>query len=144
NLHHAADAAALAAAMDLRLGKSSSAATATATSYLHDLNGIANAQITVNIPPSEGSFAGRNGFAEVIAASPYSTRIMQAVGMNSQPSLTARAVAGYQASTSGGAIDVLDPDPAQTTVNVGTVPLSLTSLPAILGGLEVLGVGTVK
>src|SRR5947207_2137204 len=64
SLHHATDSAATAAAMDLLLGKTSVQATATATMYLHDLNGMPDAQPTINIPPLEGPYAGRSGYVE--------------------------------------------------------------------------------
>src|SRR4029078_10269725 len=55
NLKQATDAAATAGAMDLLLGKNSGTATTTATSYLRDLNGFSDAQVTINTPPLQGS-----------------------------------------------------------------------------------------
>jgi len=142
NLHHATDAAATAAAMDLLLGHSTAQATATATSYVTALNGLADAQTTVNIPPVQGPYAGQANYVEVIATRSYQTRIIQLLGSASQQTITTRSVANYQASTAGGVIDVLDPTPP--ALSVSGVPPVLPSYPAILGGLEVLGLGTVS
>ena len=94
NLQHATDAAATAAAMDLLENKTSATAVATAATYLQILNGFADAQITTNIPPSSGPFAGKIGFVEVIATRQHSTAIMQVVG-------EAFAVADYRAGSRG-------------------------------------------
>ncbi len=142
NLHHATDAAATAGAMDLLLGKTTSQATTTATSYITDLNGLADAQTTVNIPPVQGVYAGRNNYLEVIATRPYQTRIMHLLGVSSQQTISMRSVASYQASTAGGAIEVLDPTPPPLAISA-MLP-TLPAYPALLGGLEVLGLGTVS
>ena len=71
DLHHATDAGAMAAAMDLLLGKSSASATSTATTYIAGLNGFNDAQTTVNIPPQTGPYAGQSNFAEVISTRSY-------------------------------------------------------------------------
>src|SRR5690242_2788333 len=84
NLRHASDAAACAGAMDLVLGKSSSAATQTATTYVTSLNGFADAQTTVNIPPLQGTYAGQSTYVEVIASRTYQTRLIHLLGANSQ------------------------------------------------------------
>jgi hypothetical protein len=141
NLQHAVDAAATAAAMDLLLGDSNSTATATATNYVQNLNGFAGAQVTMNIPPQSGAYTGRVGFVEVLSTIQYNTQIMQIVGAAPQSQVTARAVAGSESSTAGAAIVVLDPKPAP--VSIGPIPtLTIPSYPALIGGLEVLGAGT--
>jgi hypothetical protein len=142
NLHHATDAAAMAGAMDLRLGKPSAAAAATAVSYVRDLNGLADAQTTVNIPPLQGDFAGRSNYVEVIATRVYSTRLIHIAGAKSQQTFLARSVAGYQPSTTGAAIVVLDPNPPPLTIS--PIPPTLPAYPALVGGLETLGLGTVS
>ncbi len=141
NLHHATDAAAMAGAMDLRLGKTSASANDTAVLYLTSLNGFSDAQPVVNIPPLQGNYAGQAGYVEVLATRNYQTRLMHILGANSQQPLMTRSVAGCQASTSGSAIVVLDPNPAQLSIT--GVPPVLPSYPALIGGLEVLGLGTV-
>ena len=140
DLRHATDAAAMASAMDLRLGKTAAAATATAISYINNLNGLADAKVTVNIPPLQGAFAGQSNYVEVIATRIYQTQLIQFAGANSQQTYQARAVAGYQSSTAGAAIVVLNPAPSSLTIT--PVPPVLPAYPAILGGLEVLGAGT--
>lgn len=141
DLHHATDAAATAAAMDLRLGKSSATAKDTAASYVSGRNGMTNAQITVNIPPLAGSYAGQSGFVEVIATKTYNTRLIHTLGVNPSQTYSVRSVAGCRASTKGAAIVVLDPNPSSLSINA-MLP-TLPSYPALIGGLEVLGLGTV-
>jgi hypothetical protein len=142
DLHHATDAGAMAAAMDLLLGKSSASATSTATTYIAGLNGFTDAQTTVNIPPQTGPYAGQSNFAEVISNRSYQTRFMQIVGANSLQTLSTRSVAGVQTSTAGAAVVVLDPNPSQ--ISVSGVPAILPAYPAIVGGLEVLGLGSMN
>ena len=142
NLQHGTDAAATAAAMDLLENKSNATAVATAASYLQTLNGFADAQITTNIPPSSGPYTGKTGFVEVIATRQHPTAIMQMVGAALQSPITARAVAGFQPSTAGAAVIVLDPSPPSLQVNA-MLP-TLASYPALLGGLEMPGAGAVQ
>jgi Flp pilus assembly protein TadG len=139
---HAADAAATAAAMDLFQGGSAATANATATQFVESYNLLATANVTVNIPPTSGAFAGRPTFVEVIVSLPAQTFFVGAMGSNITGPLVSRAVAGYQISTSGTAVMVLDPSPPQlsTAVALPQIP----SLPAILGGLEVLGAGDLQ
>src|SRR4051812_36644532 len=66
NLQHVTDAAATAAAMDLRLGKSQSDAMATAIEFIHDANKLPDATVAVNIPPVNGRYAGEAGYVEVL------------------------------------------------------------------------------
>jgi hypothetical protein len=141
DLHHATDAGATAGAMDLLLGKPPAAATATATSYVSSLNGMADAQITVNIPPLQGDFSGQANYVEVLAKRVYQTRLMHILGASSQQPYTTRSVAGIRASTAGAAIVVLNPNPAP--LSMSPIPMVLPAYPALIGGLEVLGLGTV-
>lgn len=143
NLQHAADAAATAAAVDISLGKSENVAAATAGDYLQTRNSLANAQLTVHIPPASGAYAGRAGFVEVQAETPYQNKIMQALGAADQLQIPTRAVAGRVAATSGAAIVVLNSNPPP--LEIDSIPSLLTlSYPALIGGLEVLGLGTVR
>src|SRR5262249_13811494 len=66
-LQHAADAAATAAAMNLKLGKDAGTATATAIEVIQISNSMPSVSVTVNIPPSNGLFAGLANHVEVIA-----------------------------------------------------------------------------
>ncbi|HEX4144934.1 MAG TPA: pilus assembly protein TadG-related protein [Pirellulales bacterium] len=145
NLQHAADAAATAAAMDLLENKTNAAATATAASYLQTLNGFSDAQVTTNIPPASGPYAGRSGFVEVIATRQHSNVIIQIVGAALQMPITARAVAGFSASTVGSAVVVLDPTPNALSIDSSSLSLpALPSYPALIGGLNVPGLGAVE
>jgi hypothetical protein len=141
DLHHATDAAATAGAMDLLLGKAPASATATAISYVSGLNGLADAQTTVNIPPLQGVFAGQSSYVEVVASRVYKTRLIHMLGANSQQTFSTRSVAGYRPSTTGAAIVVLDPNPSAISIN--GIPPMLPTYPALIAGLEVLGLGTV-
>jgi Flp pilus assembly protein TadG len=140
DLHHATDAAAMAAAMDLRLGKTSAQATATATLYIQSVNGFTNTSVTVNIPPLQGAYAGQANYVEVIASGVYQTQIMQIVGALSQQSFQVRSVAGCIASTAGAAIDALDPSPP--SLSISSLPPVVPAYSGLIGGLEVLGAGT--
>ena len=63
-------------------------------------------------------------------------------GGSSQQNVEVRSVAGTEASTPGGAIELLDPDPPGITLNLSPlVSLSVSLPPLELGGLEVLGLG---
>jgi len=136
NLQHAADAAATAAAMDLRLDKTEGQAIATAENYLRDRNAGTEARATINIPPAGGSYSGRSKFVEVVASHPYRTRVMHLLGTSSESQVTAHAVAGLLPATSGAAVVVLDPSPPLIGA---TASLLDVSGQRTIGGLEVLG-----
>jgi hypothetical protein len=142
DLRHAGDAAATAAAVDLWLGRSTGGARQTADDYLRDLNAFDEAIVETNIPPGSGPYAGRSGFVEVIAEYPYQTKIIHLVGASQASRVRTRSVAGPVPSTAGAAIVVLDPGPPAVSVGI-TLPLVL-NFPALLGGLEVEGLGTVS
>lgn len=105
--HNAADAAALAAAMDKLRGKSNADAAVTAGTF------AANHGATVeacNIPPTSGPYAGIPNFVEVYATAPSTTLFMQLLGTNPNQQVRARAVAGFEAVSAGEGVAVLDPD----------------------------------
>jgi Flp pilus assembly protein TadG len=108
---NAADAAALAAAVDLLKGKSSGVATATAQTYVQTYNNMSSATVTVNIPPSTGPHAGNGAYAEAIVTYPYQTSFIQIVGGNSTQNVTARSVAGYEAVAAGEGVITLGQNP---------------------------------
>src|SRR4051812_17603368 len=70
---NAADAGALAGAKDRYKGKSVSAATATATTFIQTYNGLSSTTPTINIPPQSGPYAGDTNFCEVIVSVSYTT-----------------------------------------------------------------------
>jgi len=127
-LQMATDAAATAAATDLRLGRSAAAASATATSFVKSANGFADATVTVNIPPSTGPHSGQAMHVEVIARRNVRSRYMQVMDGLLNRAIQCRSVAGARDATAGAAIVVLDPDPAD---------LSLSSLNTLLAAINV-------
>lgn len=108
---NAADAAALAAAMDRMRGRSTTDATATATTFVRTHNGLTTAPApTVNFPPASGAYAGKNGYVEVIVNAPVQTYLIHVLGVARNQQVTARAVAGYEARSAGEGVMVLNPD----------------------------------
>ncbi len=133
---HAADVAAAAAAAEIVYGDDSPSQVA--ERYVRELNGLASATVTTNVPPSSGAYAGENGYVEVIVSLPVKTHLLQFGGTTS---VRVRSVAGREAVTSSAAVVVLDPDPP--TINLLGLPIALPSVTPLLGGLEVLGLGSV-
>ena len=140
-----ADAAATAAAMELSQGATSSAAQAVALQYVQQSNGLMQATVQVNIPPSQGPYAGIAGFAEVTIAQPVPTYFIQVVCGNSSQTVTMSSVAGQQAATAGAAVVVLDPNPPSLSLPpLSAVTSLLPAVPLVLGGMQVLGLGNLK
>lgn len=107
---NAADAAATAAAYDMFLGRPDSMARDTATTFVKQHNGLANAEVIVNIPPSSGPYASNAQFAEVIVRDRISTYFAQMLpGIGSQRNVQARAVSGPEAVSAGAGVITLDP-----------------------------------
>ena len=137
-LQHAADAAATEAAFDLRLGMPASQAEITAANSIHEANQLPTADVTVHIPPISGAYAGTAGYVEVIARAVHRPRFMPVIDGLVERAVRSRSVAGVANVTTGAAVIVLDPDPADLSVP----PLSgLPALPTLTGGLEIIGVG---
>jgi Flp pilus assembly protein TadG len=138
NLQHATDAAATAAAMDLRLGKSASVAVATANEFIQNSNDFPDANVTVHIPPIAGPFSGQAGYVDVVAESTYRPRIMPIFDGLRTRTLHSHAIAGAATVTAGGAVVVLDPHPDELSIT----PLpNLPALPTITAGFEIEGLG---
>jgi Flp pilus assembly protein TadG len=145
NLQHVADAGATAAAMALFKGQTVDEAKAAAVASVQTDNNMSAVDVEVHIPPSSGPFSSSSAYAEVIAKSTLSTYMIQIVGAASSNTIKARSVAGSEGSTSGGAVVVLDPDPQGTAIDLSPLAsLSLSLPPLQLGGLEVLGAGTLR
>jgi Flp pilus assembly protein TadG len=114
---NAADAAAVAAAMDLYRGASGATATATANTFLSN-NGISGVTLTLNggstnglnTPPTTGPHAGESAYVEAYVTVPISTTFIQILGVNKSQQVTARAVAGYEPNSSGEGAIVLNPN----------------------------------
>jgi Flp pilus assembly protein TadG len=139
----AADAAATAAAYDIQAGKSNSFASATATRYVQQYNGMSTAQVTVNLPPASGGYAGNSNYVEVIVTVQTSTYFIPLAGVVGLQSVQARAVAGSEATSTGAAVVVLDPDPPSTSVSTVSL-LGTQSTPTQYAGLEIPGLGQVN
>src|SRR5262249_44693648 len=134
---NAADTAALAAAMDLLHGKTTGAATTTGTTYVQTYNNLADATVTINIPPASGPHAGNAAYVEAIVSYPYNTSFIQMVGVNRNQTVGARAVAGAEAVTSGQGMITLQQTPQAgqgLTVNGGATL-------AVNGGITVNSTG---
>jgi Flp pilus assembly protein TadG len=111
---NAADAAAMAAAMDKLRGESDGYALETANYYIQQLNGLADAPAlvagqTFNIPPRTGPYAGNPHYVEVIVSYPVNTFFIQVLGINSNQTVEARAVAGYEPVPAAEGVAALDP-----------------------------------
>jgi Flp pilus assembly protein TadG len=107
---NAADAAATAAAMDMLSGNSQSTAKITAATFVQQYNGLATAIVTVNIPPASGPHSSSSQYAEAIVSYPVAMRFIQVLGVASKQTVVARAVAGYEGSSNGASVLVLDPN----------------------------------
>jgi Flp pilus assembly protein TadG len=142
NLQHASDAAATEAATTLFNGGTAADAVAAATGCVQTENGFASANVQVNIPPSTGPYAGNPSYVEVITSEQKTTYFVQVLGTLAPSTIQVRSVAGFQTSTAGSAVDVLEANPPGLTANLAPyVTLSETLPPLQLGGLEVLGLG---
>lgn len=107
---NATDAAATAAAMDLLIGRSHSTATATATAFVKDYNGLESATVTVNIPPVSGPHAGNSQFVEVIVSNDVQMGFIQVLGIGATQTLKDRAVAGWEGVAVAAGVIALDRD----------------------------------
>lgn len=115
---NAADAGALAAARDLLAGRSASVATNSATTYVRQHNGVAGAEVSVNIPPSSGPHAGNWEYAEVLVSRPSPTIFIQVLGINRNQSVVGRSVAGYRPIRSPARVVALNPN-SRPGIDVG-------------------------
>lgn len=136
---NATDAAGTAAVNVLADGGSLSAATSVAEDFVHDLNDLAGATVTLSSPPSEGPFAGRTGFVEVVVSNPASTFFAGTFGDDTPATIRTVSVAGIEAVPVDQALIVLDPSPEAITVL--SVTPAIPTLPVIIGGQEVEGLG---
>jgi hypothetical protein len=107
--HNAATAAAGAAAMKLFLERSSPAAVNEALTFVKVHNGLSDATVVVNIPPTSGPQAGKSKYVEVFVTLPVDTRFIQVLGVSRHQTVSARAVAGYEAAGDGEAVICLEP-----------------------------------
>jgi hypothetical protein len=111
---NAADAAALAAAMDKLLGKTNAQATATAVTFVKQYNQDHAPEVTldpiVNFPPTSGAYQNVSGYVEAIVKVDVHTFLIQLLpGASSVQRVSARAVAGIEGKSLGEGVGVLDP-----------------------------------
>ena len=105
---NAADAAAMAAAVDLLLARTEATARATATTYVQTHHNLANSQVTVNIPPTQGPYAGSANHVEVVVQTPTRTSFIQVLGVNRDQFVRRLAVAGVRAQPATPGVLALD------------------------------------
>ena len=142
DLQHATDAAATTAATELRLSHGSSAATAAAIDAVQVAHEMADADVTVHIPPAKGPFAGNSNYVEVISESTYSTRFIPVLGGLVDRQLRTRSVAGVRDATAQAAIVVLDPNPAPIALASASTLISNINLPGLVNDLPLGPVNT--
>lgn len=138
---HVADAAATAAAGKLRDGRPVADAVDEARRVVMTLNGHTAATVNVKSPPQSGNYSGDRDAVEVELLESADTHFYGFVGGSQAVSVHTRAVAGIRPTTARSAIVVLDPDPP--ALSVPPLPAILPALPALVGGLEIEGAGTV-
>lgn len=107
---NAADSAAQAAAMALFVGNSPANAVTAAQTFMQTHYGIPPGDVTVNVPPASGPYAGDARFAEAIVSRIHNNYLIQIVGAPNSQNVSARAVAGYESIASGEGAIVLDPN----------------------------------
>jgi hypothetical protein len=116
DMQHASDAAATAAAFDLRLGHGRTYAADTAKSMVLEANNEPTASVNVSIPPTTGPFAGKSNFVEVNTQMNFTSKFSRIADKLSTRSTSVRSVAGLDDVTTGAAIVVLDQDPDTTSI----------------------------
>lgn len=136
-----ADTAALSGADELFFGSTPSEVEATAREYAEANVSSDGATIEVNCPPVSGTFVGSSNHVEVILRDAVRNSFGSSRLGNEETTISARSVAGLKAVTDDSAIIVLDDDPPPFALSP-VLPI-VPSLPAILGGMEVLGLGRV-
>ncbi|MGA9585255.1 MAG: pilus assembly protein TadG-related protein, partial [Terracidiphilus sp.] len=97
NTQIAADAAAIAAALDYKYNASITSAQAAgqaAASANGVVNGTSGATVQINVPPKYGAYAGDSGFVEAVVVDPSPTIFMGVFTKKSSLTVGARAVAG--------------------------------------------------
>lgn len=133
---NAADAAAMAAAMDLLNGSSSSTAKETGTTFVQQYNGMSSATVTINIPPASGYYTSSSQYAEAIISYPVSTTFIQVLGIGATQTVTARAVAGWEGNSVAAGVMQLDSTarPGVNLVGNGSLKVNGTVLVNSNGG----------
>ena len=110
---NASDAAALAAAYAKLRGESDATAIASGTTFVTDgdHNALPDPNVTINIPPSSGPYAGNSSYVEALVSSSAPTFFIHVLpGVERGHTVNARAVAGYELVSAGKGVMALDPD----------------------------------
>ncbi|WP_237607158.1 pilus assembly protein TadG-related protein [Roseimaritima sediminicola] len=140
---HVTDAAALAAAVDIRTNESQRV-NATAASSFGRLPRMDGVVVETFCPPRSGRYAGDSRYVEVLGETRYQTSMMSMFSGYRASSLRSRAVAGVAPSGPGAALVVLDPLPAPLSIADWTSLLQNTTHPEFLDAagetLDLLGV----
>ena len=109
-VQNAADAGALAAAMELFRGNTLDGACAVATTVIQSNSGFTDPAVTITVQtPMTGSYSGNPNYVEVIVSLPQTVYLMPLLGVSSTQTMVARAVAGYEANPLGEGVILLDP-----------------------------------
>ncbi len=116
NLQHATDAAAIAAAVDIRMQHDLATAATTAQNAVSFDNSVVGAEVMVHSPPLQGPFAGRPNFVEVTSSRSHRTFLIGVMGGRREQNINVRSVAGVATHSTGAAIVVLDPSPADISL----------------------------
>ncbi len=123
DMQTAADAAAVAGAIALRLNGSAATAADTASAANGFSNGNQGVTVTVNNPPSGGQYAGNARYVEVVVSRPEPTYFMRVLGYDTVD-VSARSVA---ASMNGPAcVYALDPTASGGLTISGSSSVSLS------------------
>lgn len=142
DLQQVADAAALSGADEFYFDSSASTAEEVAREFVsNNMSAEASLTVEVHAPPLSGKFAGSPNHVEVILKDQVRNSFGSNRLGNAQSTISARAVAGLKDVTDDSAIIVLDENPPPFALSP-VLPI-VPSLPAIVGGLEVLGIGHV-
>ncbi len=122
DMQTAADAGAQAGAIALRLGGNATTAANGATTVNGFTNGTKGVTVTVNNPPTSGTYAGNTKYVEVIVRQPQSTYFMRVLGY-ATVTVGARSVAS---SVNGPAcVYALDPSSSGAITVSGSATVTL-------------------
>ena len=144
----AADAAALAAAIDLyqnydqNKGKDPSGTAATSAKdtakdngYADGVNGVT---VTVNIPPKSGPYSGQDGYAEVIITM-QEDRYFSAIWGSGKIPVSGRAVAEGTKTPKANGIIVLDPKDSNTLTTTNTANITVQQANIVVDSNDSMG-----
>jgi hypothetical protein len=111
-VQNAADAAALAAAVERINGFTEGKAETVAATFVTDYNGLPSAAGPfLRFPPTQGAYTGHDGAVEAIVTIPLQTFFIHILGGPQNYNISARAVAVWdETQTAGAGVIVLDPD----------------------------------